>query len=191
MPTLPETYRALYGAYRLARFDPSGMNWFDATIRGFWGSFAAAVWVAPLYVTILALRPTASADDATLRFILIKGIAYLVGWLAFPVMMITVTRVMGRWERFVPFLVAYNWCSVLQNVLYASVIALAAMGLLPAKAATFLSLVALGLVLGYSWFVARIALRIPPTAAGGVVAIDFFLGLLITSIADAMLRAGA
>lgn len=188
MPTLAESLRALYGAYRLARLDPSGMTWFDNTQRGFWASFAAAGWVAPMYAIILLFRPGMSADSVTLRFVLIKGVAYAVGWLAFPVMMITMTRVMGRWERFVPFIVAYNWCAVLQNALYAGVVVLGTVGLLPGKTATFLSLLTLGLVLGYSWFVARTALGVPMAAAAGVVAIDFFLGLLITSVADTMLK---
>ena len=56
MVTSREVVAALYGAYRLARFDPSGLALFDATIAGFSRSFFAAVLVAPVYLVLLLIR---------------------------------------------------------------------------------------------------------------------------------------
>jgi len=42
-----DTAGALYGLWRLARGDASGLDFFNATLEGFWRSFAAAVIIAP------------------------------------------------------------------------------------------------------------------------------------------------
>ena len=47
MPDRQEVLSALYGAYRLAWFDVSGMTFLNLTVEGFWRSFFAAVLVAP------------------------------------------------------------------------------------------------------------------------------------------------
>ena len=43
MISLREVITALYGAYRLARFDPGGLGFYEVTVQGFWRSFFAAV----------------------------------------------------------------------------------------------------------------------------------------------------
>ena len=47
MPDHDSVIRSIYGAWRLALLDPSGLNWFDVSIEGFWRSFFAAAIVAP------------------------------------------------------------------------------------------------------------------------------------------------
>jgi len=56
VPSAREMMYALYGAYRLARFDAGGMRYFDASIDGFWRSFFAAVLIAPFYLIYQWLR---------------------------------------------------------------------------------------------------------------------------------------
>jgi hypothetical protein len=189
MPSTIETLRALYGAWRLARLDKGGMAYFDVSERGFWTSFFAALIVAPLYALFLYLRFASGLENAPVgRFVPIKAIAYALSWIAFPLAMATYTRLVGCWPRYVAFMVAYNWSSVLQNGLYLGVVILATLKVLPTTAANFLGVVAFGLVIAYSWVVARIALRTTGMVATGVVALDFFLGLAINAISDRMLR---
>ena len=61
MPDRAEVLRSLYGAYRLAFLDQSGMAHFNLSVDGFWRSFFAAVLVAPgfavLVVQKLVARP--------------------------------------------------------------------------------------------------------------------------------------
>ena len=47
MLTLSEIGHAVYGAWRLAFFDPNGMRYFDQSLTGFWRSFRLAIWLAP------------------------------------------------------------------------------------------------------------------------------------------------
>lgn len=39
-PASGEVASSLYGAFRLARFDPSGLNYFNISLNGFWNSFS-------------------------------------------------------------------------------------------------------------------------------------------------------
>ena len=61
MLSLAEIGPALYGAWRLAHFDPDGMRYFDRSIAGFWRSFRVALLGAPLWIIILAVNLAADA----------------------------------------------------------------------------------------------------------------------------------
>ena len=50
MPDRQEVASSLYGAWRLACLDESGMGYFNISVEGFWRSFFAAVLLAPVYM---------------------------------------------------------------------------------------------------------------------------------------------
>ena len=190
MPTAHEIARALYGAYRLARLDKRGLAFFDASVGGFWRSFFAAVLVAPFYGLLLALRYQVEAGAAgPLRHALIEAVAYVIAWLAYPVIMIGLTRVLDREARYLRYIVAYNWAAVLENALYLPVAMLAVSDSVPGDAGNLLGMVALMLILAYTWFIARAALDVSALTAAGLVAMDFVLSLIINGIAEARLAA--
>lgn len=183
MISLNETVRSLYGALRLARFDSEGLNFFNQTIPGFWRSFFAAVLVFPPYLIVLLLRHQgAYGDVSALRFYSIEILAYVIAWLAFPVVMISIAAAIDRQRFFVRYIVAYNWAGVLQNALYLPVVILTLAGGLGESASGTLSLAILGWVLAYGWFITRTALDIPASAAAGIVGLDFLLSILINVI---------
>ncbi len=62
MPSLGEVAAALFGAWRLMRFDKGGMAWFDVSIAGFWRSFLAAEIDATFYYVLIALELGALGD---------------------------------------------------------------------------------------------------------------------------------
>jgi hypothetical protein len=172
---------ALYGAFRLALFDKEGLRYFEATVDGFWRSFFAAILVAPLYAVMMALR--AAEIDAGTSGLILDGLAYVVNWLAFPVVMLSMVRVLDREGRYLGYIVAYNWAAVLQNAVYLPIAILILTGILPTEAGGFLSLLALGWVLLYSGYIAHVGLNITPLAAGGIVAVDLLLGVIINGLA--------
>ncbi len=183
-----EILRALYGAYRLARFDAGGLTYFDATPGGFWRSFFAAIIVLPLYLLLLAVRLQSGLPEGTpARFLAIELIAYVIGWVIYPLVMATVTRVIDRKRHYIRYVVAYNWASVWQNVLYLPVAILSVTGLLAGSVANFIALAALAAVLVYAWFVARTALALPGLHAVPLVALDIVLGLLLNGFADSLI----
>ncbi len=184
MITARETTFALYGAYRLARVDPKGLFYFDATIEGFWRSFYAALLVAPAYVILLALdlgdRP---ATAGPVKLVLVEGIAYVISWTAFPLAMVRFARRLDRSHHYIRYIVAQNWANVLEIALFLPVAAIAA-----GSAAVALPLLAWIAVLVYEWYVARTALEITGGQAAAVVALSVILNFIITLFSESMVR---
>lgn len=184
--TAREALAALYGTVRLIRLKPDGFAWFDASLDGFWRSFAAAALVAPLYLVSLALWPGTISLPAPdpLRFMALKSIAYLMGWVAYPLVMVSVLRLIDRERHMFRYLVAYNWFQVPKEALFFTLAALYAVGAMPGRAAEFLSLAAFAATLFYFWYIAKAALETDGYTAAGLVLIDLTLGLVISGIAD-------
>jgi hypothetical protein len=187
-PPASEIAYALYGAWRLLRRDTSAVQHFRTDAQGFWNSFFAAVIVAPGYAVLVALHLSgggASADWAST--FLIHTETYAITWLAFPLAMFYLSAGLQRPERWVPFVVAFNWSKVIQLVIYLPLSGFAAVGLGGPQGAALITLVALAIVLLYQWYVTKTVLQVDGLQAGGLTALDFVLGLFITSAADAAL----
>ncbi len=188
MPSAQEAVLSLYGAYRLARFDARGMTYFETSIEGFWRSFFAAVIVAPFYAVLLFMRYAASETGVgAMRFASVEAIAYVIAWVAFPLAMVFLARVLKREERYLGYIVAYNWAAVLQNGLYLPLGMLGVTAAVPVGAANVLGLIALSLILVYTWFIARVALNVGAGPAAALVALDLVLSVFINAVASAML----
>ena len=184
MISAQEATTALYGALRLARFDPSGMDFFEQTETGFWRSFFAAVLVAPFYLMLTSIRYSGLTETVPfVRFLAIETIAYVIAWVAFPLLMASLTRSLGREAHYIRYIVAYNWAAVWQNALYMPVAMLSVGGVLTPVNANVLGVLALGLIVIYVWFVTKTALEVPAGMAAGIVGIDFFLSILINTVA--------
>ena len=179
---------SLYGAYRLARLDAGGLDYFDASLEGFWRSFYAAAFIAPPFALLLALRYANGMVAASpLRYAAIEVIAYVIAWVAFPVAMLMVARMLDREKHFIRFIVAYNWAAVLQNALYLPLPMMGMTGILTVSAASGMGMLALLLILAYTWFITKTALEVSSSAAAGIVALDLGLSIFITSVSDSML----
>ena len=188
MPTA-EIARALYGAYRLARFDAGGMAYFNATPVGFWRSFYAALFVAPLYLLVRATEYEAGLTVAPpLRLVLVSAVTYAIAWLAFPVAMVTVARMLDREERYIAYIVAYNWAAVWQSAAFLPVIILGTMGAMPLAVSQFLTIFVFLAVVVYSWFVSKTAMAVSGSTAAGLVVLGIVLDILIELVAAEMLH---
>jgi hypothetical protein len=187
MITLREAAAALYGAYRLARLDPSGMRHFDVSIGGFWRSFNAAAIALPFYAALVLLRldyrPVASDS---LRIFLVEVIAYAIGWTAFPLAAFYLTQALDRTPRYPGYIVAYNWAAVLQVAAYLIVTALLGLSLRGTMLGTAFELGVFIAVLFYQYFIARVALDVDAMPAIGLVLTDFLLSALIETIVGAL-----
>src|SRR5215469_3477707 len=105
-----EVQLAIVGSLRLARGDRGGLSFFDRSVDGFWRSFRAAVIAYPLYLALLSMRVTDAEWERSgaLLIATVETIAYVIAWVAFPLIMLTVTRWIGRANRFFDFMVPYN-----------------------------------------------------------------------------------
>jgi hypothetical protein len=141
--------------------------------------------LAPVHVYILLASRELPDALEPLRVITVEGISYVIGWLAFPVLMLPTADLLGRRERYVDYMVAYNWTSVPVTVLLAMVITVAAWS--PVLGG-FLYLILLVSRLVYQWFIARTALGIGSVPAVALALAEFALGMALGRVTQALLQ---
>ena len=184
-PAAPTVAAALYGAWRLLRFDPDGLQAFRADAEAFWQSFFAAIIALPGYAILVGLHlggQDTAADWAST--VVLHGLAYVMSWTAFPLITYYASLNMDRAANWIGFVVALNWSKVLQMAIYLPLVLVANTGVFGQAGGGFLTLVGFVAVIVYQWFVTRAALDCPGASAAGLTAVDVILGLLITTMTD-------
>jgi hypothetical protein len=170
---LAEIGPAVFGAWRLAQFDAGGMRYFDQSLRGFWRSFRVAVLVAPLYALLVYFDLNGAKGLAGWFSILVgESIGYVINWTAFPLLMFYLCEAIDRRDRYLGFIVAYNWSSVIQLAVMVPALAIDWLGILP-HSVTGAILIAANIALAvYEWFIVRTALNLSPIAAVAITGLD-------------------
>ena len=182
MLSFAEFSRATYGAWRLALLDADGLRYFDDTIGAYWQSFQAAVILAPAYAILVALRLSANPTEAgVMQVFLVEVIAYVINWTALPLVMIYVCDKMGRYDRYLRFVVAHNWSAVIQMAVFLAAMMLAR-GVLGSGLGAMLNFTAVIAILAYQWFVARTALGIDGLPAAAIVGLDLVISIVLNSV---------
>lgn len=190
--TLLDAANGMFGAWRLLHFDRTGLQYFGTTPKAFWNSFWAAAIVVPgeaIGALLLgsADQPEVNAADplhALFAFIAL----YTVFWLLFPLLMSAVTETMQRGERFVLFIVAWNWARVVRLViLLPAVVIVAAEGTSTPSWGAAIYLAAMAFSFVYAGFVARVSLNITRISAGMVVAVEVGLSAALWIGAQALI----
>lgn len=185
--TADEVVRSLKGSFRLIQREADGFRAFDVSIAGFWRSFAAIVLTFPAFVALLAERcldagPMLTGgglfDDAGL--VLREGLVFVACWIGFPLVMVGFVRLMGLERRYVGYVVAYNWSTVIAAFVLAFPAALHVFGLATPALAAFYTAAFGIIVVQYRWFLARTALCITSGLAGLVVGLDLLVNVAIT-----------
>ena len=188
VPAWAEVQLAVGGALRLARGDPRGLGFFDTSIDGFWRSFRAGLICYPFFLILLGFRVSEAHWQASgvMRIVIVETIGYVISWVAFPLLMLPLSRWLGREDRFLTFMVAYNWSQVPQTALFVILAADTASGLLPHAVAQFADFAAAVAVLLYEWYIARVALAVSSSQAVPVVLLDLVLGSVLSRITEAL-----
>ena len=103
------------------------------------------------------------------------------------------TEMIQRSDRFVLFVTAWNWSSIIRAAIVLPAIAIFANeGTDSASWGAAIYIVVLGVTFVYGWFVARSALDAPPLSAAMVVVIEIVLAILIWAGAQNLIgQAGA
>ena len=183
-----EVQLAVGGALKLARGDASGLGFFDTSIEGFWRSFRAAAICYPFFLILLAFRVSAAhwAASGVPRIVIVETIGYAISWVAFPLLVLSLTRWLGRENRFIPFIVVYNWSQILQTALFVIAAIGAASGLFPGDVGNAVDFIAAVAVLVYEWYIARVALQVSASQAVPVVVLDIALGIVLSRITEGL-----
>ena len=179
VPPRDEVALALAGTGQVLLGNRQAMRWFNATVEGFWRSFFAGILVLPIYALLLAMdwesMPHHHGGMVTL---VSELLVYVVHWTAWPVLMLAVLPIIDRGERFLGYIVAYNWLSVPLTVIYGAVLLLNNAELLPGGFSTVFA-VLLAVLFAETWL-ARLALSVGWLFAIGLTALDFALSLTIS-----------
>ena len=192
---LVEITKSINGAWRIARMDQNALNYFNMSIEGFWRSFLAVLIVAPLYVVFLVLNlgqltamelPTGSSTSKEL-YVAITLAAHILGWLAFPVVMIPISRLMDLSQSYVPYIIVWNWSNVLVMAVILPAVLLFPPSAQSGQSAKLILMAAQITVLFYGYLVARAGLQCKILTAIGVVMLDLLLGLLFNLLAGRLL----
>lgn len=184
MPLNEEVVRSLFAAWRIARFDPNAMSYFNLSLDGFWRSFVAALLVLPFYLLLSGLEfihaselaradalpsELALRDDSLLGFIVLEVVAFACAWAAWPLLMVPISRFLGLDSHYVPYIIAANWGAVLQNTLLFAAQFLVFSGLFPDQLAGILLVICYITVLYYGFLVVRAGLQCDVIMAIGLV----------------------
>lgn len=197
MPNTREIRASVRGALRLFLFDPQGVASFNVSIEGFWHSFFAAVLVAPIYFAVIIIERDLAqglisasivsghvAVPSLAQTLIAEAVAYPAYCVSFPLAMIGLARLLKVTGRYVPYVIAYNWSSVVVVTLRLLPLILFSSGLIGAEAVTIPVFVSLVAVMIYRWYLARVALGVSGATAIALVLIDLLLMLLIASLTE-------
>ncbi len=177
----------LAGAWLVMRGRAEGLSRLDLSLEGFWRSFAAILLIVPFAILgLISQRELVPEDvgapaDAGIG---LEAVALLGDWLTFPLVFAVIARPLGLTARYVPFIVARNWASVLITAMVSFVHAGHVVGLLPSEFASLLLFVAVAIALRFSYVIARTTLAVPMSVALPIVLLDLLISLTVWSAFD-------
>lgn len=183
------------GAWMVMRGRPEGLNRLDLSLEGFWRSFAVIVLVAPFALLGLISQSRLVEEPGSAMLpgdgFGLEVLALLADWFTFPILFAAMAKPLGLGARYVPFIVARNWASLVVAALISVIHAAHVLGLLPAPMASLLLLAAIPVALHFSYMVARTSLGIPVAVALPIVILDFLISFTIWSAFDQLGSAAA
>lgn len=176
-----DTQTQIIGAWRLMTGRPDGLRYLDLSADGFWNSFFAIVVAVPaLAVSWLAVIDDLAvdpADGSRLAILLKLATADLGAWVLPLVAFALVARPVGLSDRFVPYVVATNWGSVIVVWMMMPVALLRVLAPGTESAASILSFVLFAVSIALTWRLTNAAVARGPAIATGV-----FVALFIASL---------
>ncbi|WP_298960747.1 hypothetical protein [uncultured Roseibium sp.] len=189
-----EIRAALDGSWLLLRSRPEGMAFFDQSLQGFWRSFLVVFLLVPAFLASGLTEKQLLLSQNLYHPDLFPDSAYwtaqLVGlsmdWFALPLILAVVAVPIGVSHRYVPFIVARNWTSLLASMPYLIIYLLFLMGVLSPAITILLSLSCLLAIVWYRYLIARIALQATISVSIGVVVLDLLLTLVIGQLVGLM-----
>lgn len=178
---------ALYGAWRFATLDRAATQFFENTPDALWKSFNAAWLALPAYALLVLLSFAHHPVDAgPLRILSVELIAYVIGWVLFPLVMVAFTDTAKCAANYYRFITAWNWSIVLQAYFFLGISAFSASGTVPESLGGLISLVATLAIFFYQGFIARTTLDVTVPVAVMVVVIDLAIAIGLSMVSRSL-----
>ena len=126
--------------------------------------------------------------QASIRFGSIYIITYIIGWVAFPLVIFHILNFISMGDKFIRYIVTYNWASVLQNSIYLPFAILVEAQLVDGTAASIIGLCLLSLVFLYTAFITKTALEVSNGVAAAIIVFDLILSVIISATTQKILH---
>ena len=178
----------LHAAVLFARGRSEALHYVEADMAGATRSFWAMAIGLPAIVCLrlmtwleYGLPPHAG------HAIGLDLMGYVLGWLGFAVLSFHLVPMFGCGPRWPRFIVAWNWCNVIENLL---LVLGGIPGLLgaPPMVDEVAQIVAIGWALWIEWFATRESLGTSGLAAALLVVLDQLIGLLLAGLSLTLLQ---
>ncbi len=186
--TWPEEARdAIAGSLVIVTGDDKAFGYFNLTEQGFWRSFAAIVIVAPmfLYASMVDHRMAMAEGDGEVAHqasVVMTLIGLAVQWVAWPVIMVPVAKLLVQSRNYARYITVYNWSSILVMAIALPPFALYHLGLAGAGTAITLAMITLFASFWYRWMVARMALETSGPASAMLVIADTVISFAVAGL---------
>ena len=181
MSRTDEIINSLVGALYLARQDDRGLARFNLTSDGFWFSFAAILLLLPFYLLAGEIDKQTIDQPGTPDSILL-AFTLAAQWIAWPIAMIFVARILNLSGYYGRYITVYNWASVIIMAFTTLPLLAMGIGLLGKESAYWLSFMAFLVTLYYRWYITRLTLETGAAIAAALVLGDIVLSLSIIKL---------
>lgn len=195
-----EASKGLYVAWRLLRRDRDAISLIDNTLEGVIKSYWCAAITLPFYAMFLVLEIGISSSSlgnisvlaekaGVLNAFFSETIFYVLAWwVAWPLIMDRMAPWLGRDENFFRYIIAYNWSHAVRISILVAYMAMHFSGMIPDNMVLFAQLSVMVLLWTYHWFVLRYVLEVDGGTAGGLVAAEYIMIVMLSqaTIAIAM-----
>ena len=185
MSFFEEAAVSLAASIRVIKHDRSAFDDFDQTVEGFFRSFGAFLFVAPLaYPQFIAADVLAGqlASDQTGALsesnLVADYLALLLSFLIWPVAVAVLVRFFALSGNYLRYMTAYNWISVPAVVIALIPDVLLLSGIASAQTIVFLSLIVFAAMMYLAWYIARTGLA----TTGPIAAVFAFTDLALAHI---------
>ena len=188
MITKKDVLTGIYGAWRLLLADPRAASLFENSTTGFWKSFFAAILVLPIYFLIISVEMIPFDTDRSLPVILILKLEfYIIGWIVWPLAVGHALPALKRSEKFVLYIVAYNWANAVGAWIFGFIILITKLVQINDELVGITAgLASIGLLV-YHVFITRTILEVPVLTAICFIICEFILGQFILISQSAVL----
>jgi hypothetical protein len=182
MVSVDETAKALEGIFRIARFDRAGAASFGADRRACARSFWAYVLALPATLLLLAIDIWVFGVDQPWLYATSHLIGDVIEAAGFPLMLLPLTRWLGRGQRWAWLVTGYNWYGMVTTI--ASVTLLGAVSDFPGGIGVNVLRLSEVYFIVLEAFMFDAILEIGAVRAGVLVLIDYGFQLAVGQIAD-------
>jgi hypothetical protein len=185
-PSLSEILKALYGVFLFARLHPSAPSLFNRSVDGFWKSLFAAVLVLPPHILMTKRIVDEKPEHVPYEFgdVITDLLIYVIIWLAYPVLMVAVTKVLGRRDRFLDYIVPYNWAMVPVGYLLGAITCLGMFGVVTRNTEINFFIIAYAVVALFLAELGRRQLQIGPFLAFAIVMLDITFNVAVMNLLE-------